>query len=44
MKKQYLTPAMQAQSMTFGQLMVGSYTPLGKGDDLNGDGNPIIIN
>ena len=43
MKKQYSTPATEEHSMTFGQLMVGSYTPLGKGDNLNGDGIPIII-
>lgn len=34
MKKQYLMPATQEQSMTMCQLMVGSYIP---GMNINGD-------
>ena len=44
MKKQYLTPATQAQSLTMCQLMTGSYTPtINVGDPIEGSkDNPIM--
>lgn len=45
MRKEYSTPATQAQSMTMCQLMVGSYTPsmIINDDLLNGGGDEGII-
>lgn len=44
MKKQYLTPATQEQSLTMCQLMAGSYTPtINVGDPIEGsEDNPIM--